>query len=130
VKIIEAYEKGYKLVCEYGELTCLHSSKVLNKLASQNIYTHLPTTGGNKITLNKAVQRMNGRGAVSAVQKAGRKVNKRKAATTTEVLLAKRAAVRNEEDDEIEATGRVEAWAEAAGNGMTTRGRASKSNVA
>jgi transposase InsO family protein len=130
VRIIEAHEKGYKLVCEYGELTCLHSSKVLNKLVSQSIYTYLPIIGGNKISLNKAVQRMNGRETISASQKAGRKANKRKGVATTEAPLAKRAAVREAGDDEINATGRVEVWAEASGNGMTTRARASKSNVA
>ncbi|KAM3066510.1 hypothetical protein ACMFMG_012008 [Clarireedia jacksonii] len=61
---------------------------------------------------------MNGREAVSALQKAGRKVNKRKGITATEAPLAKRAAVRGGDNNNNKAKGRVEAWAGASGNGL------------
>jgi hypothetical protein len=126
VRIIEIHEKGYKLVYEYSKLIYLYSSKVLNKLASQSIYTHLPTTGRSKISLNKAIQKINRRETISTSQKARRKANKRKGNTIAEVLLAKRAVVRGKGDD---ATGGVEVGIGVSGNGMTTRARASKDKV-
>jgi hypothetical protein len=58
VRILEVQEKGYRLVCQYGRLTCLHISGVLSKLASRVIYADLPTTCANKpsmrITLKKS----------------------------------------------------------------------------
>ncbi|PQE07320.1 Ribonuclease H-like domain protein [Rutstroemia sp. NJR-2017a WRK4] len=128
VRIIEVQEKGYRLVYQYSKLTCLQSSGVLNKLASQAIYPDLPTTGTPKqnirITLNKAVQLINNRGPVSTYQKAGRRGEQAKRKAYSTQAPAKRRKVGS--DDNI-TPARAKAWADVPVNsGVTTRARAAK----
>lgn len=70
------------------------------------MYSELPTTGAvkkkDRITLPKAVQKMNDRSAIGAVQEAGRK-------STREAKRKAAEAVNNEEDDEIYDVIKVEA---------------------
>ena len=64
----------------------MHSSAVLNKVASVGGFNELIPTRGvtnkkDRISFSKLVQLLNNRGPVSVVQKAGRVVNKKRKAT-------------------------------------------------
>jgi hypothetical protein len=134
VRILEVQEKGYRLVSQYGELTCLHSSGVLNKLASQAIYPDLPTTGAPKpniqITLNKAVQLINNRGPVNTLQKAGRRseqAKRKRDSTNTTQVPAKRSKVSSGNGSTTIAPTRTRTWANTStSNRVTTRARSTK----
>jgi hypothetical protein len=64
-------------------------SNTLNKLASQAIYSNLPTIKAarkkDKITLLKAIAIMNNRGSISSVQKARRALERAKKRAAIEV---------------------------------------------
>ncbi len=70
----------------------MYPANQLNKLPSQDMYANLPTEGAvlkkDKLSLNKAVAKQNERGAVSAIQKAGRASEKAKKRAAEEALGA------------------------------------------
>ncbi len=98
-------------------------------MKDQHLYKDLPTTGAEKpslrITLNKAVQFMNERGPVSAVQKAGRNAERAKRRRVTEANNADTIVVEERAPPAKRVT-RGDAKRGSGSRGTRARGRGSK----